>query len=164
VVGYNVDQLVFDPVGVLAGLSVGAAYGFYNISSKRFVGKYSTFITNFYSVLIAMLFLSLLVNPVEVFTGGMVPASAWKYVILLAFTTYGVAYTLYIQGFKTVEAGRGAIVANIEPVIAVLLARLLFQESMGLVQGMGFVLIFIAIFIATRKEVALQNIAIKRKS
>ncbi len=164
VVGYNVDQLVFDPVGMLAGLGVGAAYGFYNVNSKRFVGKYNTFITNFYSVLFAALFLALLVNPVEIFTGGMVPGAAWKFVILLAFITYGVAYTLFIQGFKTVEAGRGAIIANIEPVIAVLLARLLFQESMGLVQGTGFVLIFMAIFIATRTEAVLQDVAKKKIS
>jgi drug/metabolite transporter (DMT)-like permease len=159
VVGYNVDQLVFDPVGMLAGVCVGAAYGFYNVNSKRFVVKYNTFITNFYSVAIAAVFLALLVNPVEVFTSGLVPVASWKYVILLAFMTYGVGYTLFIQGFKTVEAGRGAIIANIEPIISVLLARVLFQESMGLVQGTGFVLIFLAILITTRKETVVHVVA-----
>ncbi len=162
VVGYNLDQLVFDPLGLLAGIAVGATYGFYNVNSKKFVKKYNTWIANFYSVAIAAVFLSVFVNPIEIFTGEIIPGSAWKFIFLLSFLTYGVAYTLFIQGFKTVEAGRGGIVANIEPVVSVVLARIFFQENMGILQAIGFVLIFLAIFITTRKE-SVSNSIMKEK-
>jgi drug/metabolite transporter (DMT)-like permease len=152
VVGYNVDQLVYEPLGILAGVGAGAAYGFYNVNSKKFIGKYNAIVINLYTVVFATIFLAFLANPVKVFTGGMIAATSWKFIILLSFVNYGVAFTLLIQGFKTVEAGRGAIIATIEPVMTVILARILFQESMGWVQGTGFVLIFTAIFIATRNE------------
>jgi len=152
VVGYNISQLVIDPLGILFGLLIGLTYGFYNVNSKRYAQKYNTWVANFYSVMFAVIFLGIVQNPVEILLGGMVPATAWKYILLLSFLTYGVAYTLFIQGFKTVEAGRGIIVANIEPVVSLLLARVFFKETMSLWQGIGFLLIFLAILLATRKE------------
>lgn len=162
VVGYNLDQLVFDPLGLLAGIAVGATYGFYNVNSKKFVKKYNTWIANFYSVAIAAVFLSFFVNPIEVFSGGIIPAPAWKFIFMLSFLTYGVAYTLFIQGLKTVEAGRGGIVANIEPVVSMVLARIFFQEGMGILQAIGFILIFLAIFITTRKESVTKSVLKKK--
>lgn len=162
VAGYNLNALVFDPLGIVYGLLIGLTYGVYNVCSKRYVERYNTWVANLYSVLAATVFLGFIVNPYRVLFTGVIPAPAWPYIIALSFLTYGVAYTLFIQGFKTVEAGRGILVANIEPVVSLLLARAFLGEEMGLVQAAGFVLILCAIVLGTSPDAEAEVSADRR--
>ena len=152
IIGYNLSELVIVPVGLVFGLLTGMAYGAYNILSKILVSRYSSWTVNFYSVLIASIFLGILRNPVDLLTSGVIPINAWPSIFLLAFLTYALAYTLLIFGFRHVQAGTGSIVANLEPVSSVILAGVILGESMGLVQGIGFALILGSILLVSRQE------------
>ncbi len=163
IIGYNLSQLVIVPIGLVFGLLTGMAYGAYNILSKILVSRYSSWTVNFYSVLTATVFLGILRNPVNLFASGVIPASAWPYIFLLAFLTYALAYTLLIFGFRHVQAGTGSIVANLEPVSSVILAGVILGESMGLIQGLGFTLILGSIFLVSKQERGTASQQARRK-
>mgnify|MGYP001184575362 CR=1 FL=1 len=157
IVGYDTTALAFHPRGFIMGILVGVCYGVYNVLSKKYVQIYSVWTVNFYSVLFAAIFLGLLKNPVPLIMSGEIPPAGWLFVVLLSFLTYGVAYMFFIYGFRHVEAGRGSIIANIEPVGSVILAAIFLKESMSLIQMAGFILVVTSIFLATREEPAVHD-------
>ncbi|HXL04804.1 MAG TPA: EamA family transporter [Bacillota bacterium] len=58
--GYNPEQLVTNPMGVIAGLIPAITYGSYTILSKRSLSKYSSCTTVLYALVFGSLFLALI--------------------------------------------------------------------------------------------------------
>lgn len=59
----------------------------------------------------------------------------------------GVAYTLQVVGQKHAEPTVATLIMSLESVFAVLFGVLLAGESMSLVEGIGCIVIFIAVII-----------------
>ena len=69
-------------------------------------------------------------------------------VSMLGFSLSVIAYYLALP---MIGAIRAAIVANLEPIIAVLMAMLILQERLGVLQITGIVLIVTAVYMGSRK-------------
>lgn len=120
--------------GLLIGLGSGVGYAFYSIFGKIAISKYHTLTVTTYTFFIAILVLgptsqiweagNLLFDPrvITVSLGlGLIPTV--------------LAYLLYTSGLSGLEAGRAAIMATIEPVVAVLISLVVFKEIFSLSQG-----------------------------
>jgi DME family drug/metabolite transporter len=132
------------PTAIGFGLLSGFSYSLYYIFGKYFSERYSA----------STLFLYIL--PIGI--AGLLPLvsytpktpTAWLALFCLAFfCTYG-AYHLYYIGLKYLEAGRAAIAATLEPVVAGVVAYFWWQERFTTGGYIGSFLIILAVVMMIR--------------
>lgn len=71
----------------------------------------------------------------------------WLPIMYCGVFSSGVAYTLQVVGQKHAEPTVATLIMSLESVFAVLFGVLLAGESMSLVEGIGCIVIFIAVII-----------------
>ncbi|BDQ35634.1 DMT family transporter [Pseudodesulfovibrio portus] len=127
--------------GLAAGLVSGFTYALYYILGKKFLYRYPTPTIFVY----ALPFGALLLLPFVDFTPKSV--QAWMLLAGLALVTSYGAFSMYYAGLKRMEATHASIIATFEPVVAAVLAFLLFGEKFSLPGYLGSTLIIGAVFL-----------------
>lgn len=129
--------MTITPAAVLWGLTAGLTYSSYYLFGKALLARYE--IATIYSFIMPIGALGLL--PVARFEIFSAPHIVWVDIALLTvFSTY-VAYLIYYRGLREVEASRAVLVATIEPVLAAVLAALLFGERIGVLGVIGAIFV-----------------------
>lgn len=123
--------------GVGWGMASALAYSSYYLFGKRYLPRFGVLRTLFYSLVAGTLVLA----PAAALAGHPpslnLPRTGWLLLLALALGTTLLANALYYWGLRRTEAGRASILAAIEPVVAALLALLLFQERLTPVGWLG---------------------------
>ena len=121
-------------LGVGTGLFSAALASVYTIGSRSFVQRYPPITA------LALGFPIALILFAPVMRGGHInteiPISAWLLLIYMGIGTQGIAYLFYQWGLKTESATVASIVTLLEPVLAAVLAWIIFGERLG---SLGFV-------------------------
>jgi len=130
----NGSSVEFSTKAFVFGLLTGLTYALYGVLAKFAVRKEEPEKALFYTLLFGLIYLT-------PFANFSVPSEAYPYLFALAFFPTFLGYILYNHALKDVEVGRASIVATIEPVVAILLAFLLFGEVLGFKQLIGAALI-----------------------
>ena len=108
--------------GIGCGLLAGFCYALYYIFGKVFADRYAAETVFLVILPIGGVFLT------PWLTFGPKSPAAWAALLALAFfSTYG-AYHFYYAGLKHLEAGRAAITATLEPVVAAVVAYFWWGE------------------------------------
>ncbi|HDZ36266.1 MAG TPA: EamA family transporter [Thermococcus sp.] len=130
---------------LIFGLLTGLTYALYGVLAKLAVRKEEPEKALFYTLLFGLLFLL-------PFTDFRVPAAAVPYLFALALFPTFLGYILYNHALREVEVSRASIVATIEPVVAIVLAFVLFGERLSAAQLAGAALIIGGSMIVHRGE------------
>ena len=136
--------VVVSPGSVAWGLSAGFGYSSFYWLAKPLITTYSTATIFAYAMPIG----ALLLLPFVDFRDKSATAWAWLAALVL-FSTFG-AYLAYGLGIRVVDGSRAVLVATVEPVVAVVLAAVLFGERFGLRGVLGSACILAAAFFAAR--------------
>lgn len=133
-------------VGAVAwGLVSGISYASYYLFGKWALRRYRPVTIFAYVMPLGALGLLPLVDFEVLRVGSRV---IWFDLALMgALSTY-LAYFVYYSGLRTVEASRAVLVATVEPLLAALLAAMLFGERLGLSGVIGGALILAAATLA----------------
>jgi drug/metabolite transporter (DMT)-like permease len=118
-------QIKVVSIALAWGLVSGATYALYYIFGKYILPRYQTITVMALAMPIGAVGLAPLVS------FGPRPLSAWLAVAGLAVISTYLAYQLYYAGLRHIEASRAVLVASIEPVVASLLAALLYRETLS---------------------------------
>lgn len=143
------------------GVTAALSYSSYYLFGKWALSRYSP--VTIYAVVLPCGALGLLL--LMSFTGVDFSAKSpqvWGLLILLAALSTYTAYGLYYTGLRRAEASRAVLVASVEPLIAALLAALVFGERLGVWGLLGGLLILGAALLASlpvREAVAASRIA-----
>ncbi|WP_283217946.1 EamA family transporter [Thermococcus sibiricus] len=131
----NLDgKLNVSKLALLTGLLSGLTYSLYGVFVKFAVRKEEPEKVLFNVLLIGLLFLLPIADL-------RVPTAALPYLLGLAFFPTFLGYVLYNTALKSVEVSKASIIATIEPVVAIVLAYLIFGETLSLLQCFGASLI-----------------------
>lgn len=126
---------------VFFGLVAGFCYSLYYIFGKHFGAKYPAATVFFYILPMgAACLLPWVPFAPKSWTAW------WALVWLAVFSTYG-AYHCYYAGLKHLEAGRAAIAATLEPVVAAVVAFFWWGEFFSLAGYIGSGLILTAVIL-----------------
>lgn len=132
--------------GLIAGLGSGLGYALYPVLAKSAVRRYSPVTITAYTFLFTAVFL-VPFSGVYKSTELLNSTGVLLYSAGLGLLPTALAYILYTQGLKNVEAGKAAIVSTIEPVVAIMSGVFLFGERMTFLQICGACLIIFSLFI-----------------
>ena len=138
------------PLGLLIGLGAGFGYGLYSILGNIALKRYSAYTVTTYTFLIAAAGSFLISNPGEMITKIGIFENLpllFGFIVLTGIVTAVVPFLCYTIGLKSVEPGRAAILATIEPIVATVLGALIFDEKITLLSGSGIICVVTAIVI-----------------
>jgi len=142
-------------LGITAGLISGFTYALYYIFGKKFLYRYSTPTIFVY----ALPFGALLLAPFIHFVHK--TPQTWLILLSMALvSTYG-AFSMYYAGLKRMDATHASVIATFEPLVAAVLAFLLFGEQFSLLGYLGAGLIISAVFMVILTKPAQPSLITK---
>ncbi|MBY6051480.1 DMT family transporter [Cytobacillus firmus] len=145
-------------LGILTGLGAGFGYALYTIFGKFALRKYHPFTVTLYTFLVASVFL---IPVTKLWTKASVFLNAEVLFLSmgLGFVPTVLAYFVYTWGLEKTDGSKAAVIATVEPVVAMLLGVTLYGENLGAIQIAGALLILSSVIIvnlpARRKNTGL---------
>ncbi|WP_034409304.1 DMT family transporter [Deinococcus murrayi] len=117
------------------GLLSGLTYSLYYLYGKAFFGRYAP--TALYAVALPVGALGLL----PFVTFGTATLAAWGSLVAIAVLSTYLAYLAYSAGLRHLPATRASVIASLEPVVAAVLAALIFGERLSALALAGAALV-----------------------
>jgi drug/metabolite transporter, DME family len=133
----------YDPKNLEVGPAVlsGLTYGLYSIFGRPVAGRLGPSVILSYALFFGAMLLVVVALPTLDTLAGL-PASSYALLFMLAVVHTTLGFALYTFGLGRLGAGRAAIIATVEPVVAVALGAALLTEELTLpkVVGAGLVI------------------------
>ena len=122
------------------GLLSGLTYGLYSIFGKPLAGHLEPAIILSYALGFGSVLLVLAALPTFHTLVGL-SSSSYALLVMLAVVHTALAFGLYTVGLKRLDAGQAAIVATVEPVVAVAIGVVLLGEELTALKVIGALLV-----------------------
>ena len=139
---YDPANLEVRPKVLLTGLLSGLTYGLYAIFGRPLAGHghLSPAVILSYALAFGSAMLVVTALPTLDTLAGL-PAGSYALLLMLAVVHTTLAFALYTFGIRHLGAGRAAIIATIEPVVAGILGVILLGEEMTALKVLGALLV-----------------------
>ncbi len=137
---YDPTNLEVSPTVLLTGLLSGLTYGLYAIFGRPVAGHLSPAVVLSYALAFASLLLVPTALPTLDTLAGL-PAGSYALLFVLSVVHTTLAFALYTFGIRHLGAGRAAIVATVEPVVAGAMGILLLNEGLTVLKALGALLV-----------------------
>jgi len=137
---YDPSNLDVSPVVLLTGLLSGLTYGLYAVLGKPIASYLSPAVILSYALAFGSALLFLAALPTLDTLAGL-PAASYALLLMLAAVHTALGFALYTFGISRLGAGRAAIVATVEPVVAGVLGVALLQEDLTALKVLGGLLV-----------------------
>jgi DME family drug/metabolite transporter len=137
---YDPANLEVSPKVLLTGLLSGLTYGLYAIFGRPLAGHLSPAVILSYALAFGSALLVVAALPTLDTLAGL-PAGSYALLLMLAVIHTTLAFALYTFGIRHLGAGRAAIVATIEPVVAGILGVTLLSEELTALKVLGALLV-----------------------
>lgn len=148
VTGGNFDTNSISLAGILYGLGSGFGYGMSAIFGRLAGQKTDSITMSAYSYLAAMLFLGIFTAPAVNMDAKILGVS-----FLYGLIPTSLAYMLYYNGLRKINnTSLAPVIASIEPVTAVLVGLIIYNEEIGAANFMGFAIVLLSIIIIIRAQ------------
>lgn len=135
----------YSKVGILYGILSALFYAFMNIYSENKLSNVDSLTINFYSTLFSLISLIIYKFPVFVFKGE-VSIGLIGYTTILAVFCEILPLTLLYAAIKRIGSLKVSIIGNLEIPTAMILSYIFLHESITLLQLIGAILVFYAIY------------------
>jgi drug/metabolite transporter (DMT)-like permease len=137
--------------GLLVGLGSGFGYALYSIFGKHALKKYEPMTVITYTFLFAA-GVMLPVNGPTIDVSQLNSLRIWVIILGLGFFPTALAYWLYTTGLSKIESSRASITATVEPLVAVLIGVVIFNEMLTFYQLLGMLFILISVVLIQKKS------------
>jgi DME family drug/metabolite transporter len=137
---YDPANLDVTPTVLATGLLAGLTYGLYSIFGRPVAGRLGPAVILSYALLFGAALLLVAAVP-TLDTLANLPATSYALLLMLAVVHTTLAFALYTFGLGRLGAGRAAIVATVEPVVAGALGTVVLGEDLTVPKVVGAVLV-----------------------
>jgi len=137
---YDPANLEVTPTVLLTGLLSGLTYGLYSIFGRPVAGRLGPSVILSYALFFGSLLLVVSALPTLDTLVGL-PMGSYALLFMLAVVHTTLAFALYTFGLGRLGAGRAAIIATVEPVVAGALGTVLLGELLTVPKVVGALLV-----------------------
>lgn len=148
---YKVEVFKVNLEGILWGLFSGVAVALQNILGKIYMKKYEYKTMLIYSFLFGAIFLCFFTSPVRL-VKEIVNIKSLASIIGVSIVATLIPSISITKSLNYIEAGKSSIIAGVEPLVACILAFIIFGEVFEFPQFIGMILIIVAILILQLKS------------
>jgi drug/metabolite transporter (DMT)-like permease len=135
------------PLGLVLGLSAALVYTTYILVSDGVVGRMSPAVLSALVCSGATVSLAAGSSILGQFQPGDVTVAGWGWLVCIAVVSTVAAIGLFLAGLRRVGPTTASILATVEPLVTVLLAFLVFGETLRAVQILGGALVLAAVVV-----------------
>ncbi|MCY6371701.1 DMT family transporter [Clostridium ganghwense] len=147
---YDSTAFKLNLVGIIWGILSGVAVALQNVLGKIAVKKYSYKTHLVYSFLFGAIFLWFFVPPWTL-VKSIKGTTSLINILGLGFVATLIPNEAMIKALQYIESGKTSIIASVEPVVASILAFIIFDELFELPQFIGMILIIASIILIQLK-------------
>ena len=144
---YDPANLEVSPAILLTGLLSGLTYGLYSIFGRPVTGRLGPPVILSYALFFGGALLLVAAGPTLGTLAGL-PLGSYALLFVLAVVHTALAFALYTFGLGRLGAGRAAIVATVEPVVAGAVGTALLGEDLTLPKVLGGLLVLVGAALA----------------
>ena len=153
----DIHTMILTPAGLIWGLLAAVALMLYTLIPVKITARFGSIVTTGYGMLIGGIILFVLCR-------GWQAPMIYDYRCILAFVSvvlFGtvLTFTLYMAGVTRCGAVKASMLASIEPVSATVFMVVWLKEPFAPMDLIGFLCIFAMVFLLTKKESSLGQIA-----
>lgn len=148
-----------DPLGTALGLTAAVVYTTYILVSERVVGRVRPALLSALVCTGAAVSLTIGSTLLGQLRPGALTIGGWGWLTCLAVVSTVGAISLFFAGLRRVGPTTASILSTIEPVTTVLLAFLVFGETLGLVQLVGGALVISAVVVVRARRTRTAQVA-----
>lgn len=145
----NFSNLSVSLEALLLGLVSAIMIAFYSIFPKRLLKKYGSITVVGWGMIVGSI-ISNVVHPIWKVEGEANTNSIIQVIIVVILGT-SVAYLIYIASLNYISSSLAGILTAFEPVLAAILSIVIFGLKFSFVEIIGFVLVFVSIFILEKR-------------
>jgi DME family drug/metabolite transporter len=144
---YDPANLEVSPTVLITGLLSGLTYGLYAILGRPVAGHLGPPVILSYALAFGSMLLIVAALPTLDTLAGL-PAASYALLLMLAVVHTALGFALYTFGIRHLGAGRAAIVATVEPVVAGAMGIVLLNEGLTVVKALGALLVLAGAMLA----------------
>jgi len=136
-----------DPLGAALALAAAGIYTVYILVGERVAGRVEPFVLAALVCSGAAATLTLGASLLGQLRPGDLTAAGWGWIACLSLVSTVVAISLFFAGLRRVGPTTASILSTVEPVVTVLLAYLVFAETLTALQLAGGALVLAAVIV-----------------
>ena len=148
---YNIDLLAMNKAGIIGGFLAAVAFATYSLLSEYGMRKYNPWTVLFYALLPAALIWNILHFPLEAFFHAY-SLAAWCWILFIGVLGTILPFGFYFEGINLIRSTPASITATLEPITAGALSFIFLDETMGLWQILGGVLVIASIGLLQHRQ------------
>ena len=145
----KISSLSVSPEALLLGLISAIMIAFYSIYPKKLLKKYGSITVVGWGMIVGSV-VSNIVHPIWKIQGNVNTESIIQVTVVVILGT-SVAYLIYIASLNYISSSLAGILTAFEPVLAAILSVIIFRLKFSFVELIGFVLVFVSIFILEKR-------------
>jgi drug/metabolite transporter (DMT)-like permease len=141
-----------DPVGVVLGIGAALVYSTYILVSEGIAGRVRPQVLAALVCTGAAAMLTVGTTALGQLRPGELTLGGWGWLAAVAVVSTVVAVSLFFAGLRRVGPTTASILSTVEPLVTVVLAFLVFGETLGPIQIAGGALVLAAVFVLQAKR------------
>ena len=145
----KISSLSVSPEALLFGLISAIMIAFYSIYPKKLLKKYGSIMVVGWGMIVGSV-ISNIVHPIWKIQGNVNTESIIQVTVVVILGT-SVAYLIYIASLNYISSSLAGILTAFEPVLAAILSVIIFRLKFSFVELIGFILVFVSIFILEKR-------------
>ena len=145
----KISSLSVSPEALLFGLISAIMIAFYSIYPKKLLKKYGSITVVGWGMIVGRV-ISNIVHPIWKIQGNVNTESIIQVTVVVILGT-SVAYLIYIASLNYISSSLAGILTAFEPVLAAILSVIIFRLKFSFVELIGFILVFVSIFILEKR-------------
>jgi drug/metabolite transporter (DMT)-like permease len=145
-----------DTIGVTAATLAAFSFAFYNLGGHSVLTRYDRWTVLLYVIFSASLFW-IIINPPWKIAAAHYSASQWLFLLVFSLISVLAPFAFYFAGLQHLEPTRAIVVSCLEPVFSIVIAAVTLGEVMRPVQGVGIILVLVAIVIVQMPDRRLRG-------
>jgi putative permease len=145
----KISSLSVSPEALLFGLISAIMIAFYSIYPKKLLKKYGSITVVGWGMIVGSV-ISNIVHPIWKIQGNVNTESIIQVTVVVILGT-SVAYLIYIASLNYISSSLAGILTAFEPVLAAILSVIIFRLKFSFVELIGFILVFVSIFILEKR-------------
>ena len=145
----NFSNLSVSLEALLFGLVSAIMIAFYSTYPKKLLKKYGSITVVGWGMIIGSV-ISNIIHPIWKIQGDINTKSIIQVIIVVILGT-SIAYLIYIASLNYISSSLAGILTAFEPVLAAVLSVVIFGLKFSIIELIGFVLVFVSIFILEKR-------------
>ena len=145
----NFSNLSISLEALLLGVISAIMIAFYSTYPKKLLKKYGSITVVGWGMIIGSI-ISNVIHPIWKIEGN-VNAKSMVQVIIVVILGTSIAYLIYIASLNYISSSLAGILTAFEPVLAAILSVAIFGLKFSFIEIVGFVLVFVSIFILEKR-------------